>query len=44
MKKHYSKPIMEQVEMLPQSIICVSAGFGEGSSGAGGGAGPIIIP
>ena len=44
MKKHYSKPIMEQVEMLPQSIICVSAGFGEGSSGAGGGTGQIVIP
>ena len=28
MKKMYKKPIVEQAEMMPQSIICVSAEFG----------------
>lgn len=28
MKKMYKQPVVEKVEMMPQTIICTSVGFG----------------
>ena len=28
MKKTYNQPVVEKVEMMPQTIICASVGFG----------------
>lgn len=28
MKKNYNQPVVEKVEMMPQTIICASVGFG----------------
>ena len=41
MKKIYSQPIVEQAEMLPQSIICAS---GEPIINSGGNTGDLLEP
>ena len=44
MKKMYKQPILEQVEMMPQGVICISGTYGGSSENAGVGSETIEVP